>query len=59
MNLTPSPLPNPNLRSNRLNKYVSPRTEGIAATALNQFMGNPFLGEMRQTMTFNDTLLGP
>ena len=53
------PLPNPNRRSTRLNKYVSPRTTGIDVVALNQCMGNAFLKKMRQTVTVNDTLLEP
>ena len=36
---------------------MSLRTVGIAVASLNQFTGNTFLKEMRQTVTVNDTPL--
>ena len=42
-----------------MNKYVSPRIAGIAAVAINWFMGSVFLEETRCTVTVNDTPLEP
>ena len=55
----PAPLPNPNRRSNTLNKYISSRITGIAAAAINQFTGISFLEDMRRTITVNGTPLDP
>ena len=43
-------------RSKRTNQSVSPRTIGIAVTALQKFMGNAFLEEIRKTIKSNDVI---
>jgi hypothetical protein len=46
-------------RSRRINPSISPRTAGIAVAALQQFMGNAFIEEMRQTVEVYDTPFSP
>ena len=43
----------------RINDSLSPTSTGIAAAALNQFMVNVFLEEMKKTIQMNQTLVGP
>ena len=55
----PAQSPDPNQRSNRLNKYISLRIAGIVAILINQFTGSVFLEEMRRTVTVKGTLFKP
>ena len=42
-----------------MTSYVSPHTAGIAMSALNQFIGNAFLHDMKIIVKVNYTTLGP